>query len=426
MRFPALIILTLLSLGVWSSCRSSPPSEVPTGDLGPSVTAQASADVIIVERGAPRLTRVQPVPAYLVLGPGETLGLSAIAFDQQGREIGEVTINWQMLDTQAGSITPSGVFRAGFTKGTYNDALAVTARSPAGLGPGSVQATASITIAELTGKLQPTGIRVFPDSAEVDPRETVHLVAMAVDANGVAIPNMKFGWEILEPLAGSIAGDGRLTAGESAGTFPGAVRVTLIAERSDSAGAITTSVDVHVMDPANALRRISATVLPQVISLRPKEKIKFTSMVMDRRGNQMSPSSQEWEILDPRAGLISEAGRLVAGEHPGIYHNSVRVSMVVPDMEDEVVATGTVIIVDVAPPPGPEPREFARVAIFPERVVLSPGESTRVSIVGLSGDVQRMPDANVRWTLVTPEVAEVSQFVTVTAHDFPGIYEPVS
>ena len=84
---------------------------------------------------------------------------------------------------------------------------------------------------------------------------------------------------------------------------------------------------------------------------------------------------------------------------------------------------GTVIIVEVAPPPGPEPRELARVAIFPDRVVLSPGESTRVSIVGLSGDIQRMPDANIRWSLVPPEVAEVSQFVTVTAHNFPGIYE---
>ena len=298
MRFPALIILTLLSLAVWSSCRSSPPSQVPTGDLGPSITAQASADIIIVERGAPRLTRVQPVPAHLVLGPGETLGLTAIAFDQQGREIGEVSINWQMLDTQAGSITPSGVFRAGFTNGTYNDALAVTARSPASMGPGAVQATANITIAELTGKLRPTGIRVFPDTAEVDPRESVHLVALAVDANGVAIPNMKFDWEILEPLAGSIAGDVRLTAGESVGTFPGAIRVTLIPEPNDSGGAITTSVDVRVVDPDSVGRGIFATVLPQVISLIPKKQIKFTSMVMDRRGNQMSPSSQRWEVID--------------------------------------------------------------------------------------------------------------------------------
>ena len=291
------------------------------------------------------------------------------------------------------------------------------------MGPGAVQATANITIAELTGKLRPTGIRVFPDTAEVDPRESVHLVALAVDANGVAIPNMKFDWEILEPLAGSIAGDGRLTAGESVGTFPGAIRVTLIPEPNDSGGAITTSVDVRVVDPDSVGRGIFATVLPQVISLIPKKQIKFTSMVMDRRGNQMSPSSQRWEVLDPRVGVISEGGRLVAGEQPGIYPNSVRVSMVVPDVEDEVVAMGTVIIVEVAPPPGPEPRELARVAIFPDRVVLSPGESTRVSIVGLSGDIQRMPDANIRWSLVPPEVAEVSQFVTVTAHNFPGIYE---
>ena len=64
--------------------------------------------------------------------------MSAVAFDQEGRQIKGVSFNWQGVDPEVGSITSSGVLRAGFTKGTFKDALVVTAQPPAGMGPGLV------------------------------------------------------------------------------------------------------------------------------------------------------------------------------------------------------------------------------------------------------------------------------------------------
>ena len=251
------------------------------------------------------------------------------------------------MDSGAGTITPGGVFRAGFTKGIFNDALVVTARDTAGSGPGLVQATASVTVVDLRGELQPASVRVLPETAEVEPGETRRLIALAVDANGVAIPNLKFKWEMLEPLAGSISQDGRLTASANIGTFPSAIQVTLVPEKEDIGEKISTSLDVLIIDSAGLAQQISATVLPKVISLRPKEEIRFTSMVLDRRGNQIPTLEPRWEILDARAGVISNDGRFKAGEEPGIYSDAIHVSMGVTGVDEKVVATGTVIIVDV-------------------------------------------------------------------------------
>ena len=422
-RLALLVIIGLFSIGTLAGCRSASPAEGPSGKAGPVLTAQTAADVVIVETGSPRLSRVRAVPSNIVLAPGETVGLSAIAFDQRGREIERATINWQVADQRVGTITPSGVFRAGFTKGTFADALVVTARAPADLGHGMVQAGATVTVAEFKGELQPATIRVFPDTAEVGPNQSLSLLALAVNTNGVAIPNMKFKWEILEPLAGSISREGRLTAGESAGIFPDAIRVTLEDRRDGGRGVISASLDIRVLDPSSIRRRISAIVLPQVISLRPEEGIRFTSMMLDKAGNQIAPAESRWEVLDPRVGVISEDGRFTAGDEPDIYRDAVRVSLTVPGIDKEIVATGTVIIVEVAPLPSPEAGQLTKVTIFPKRVVLSPGESTRVSIIGLDGDLQRVPGASVQWSLHPPKVGDVSQFVNVTAHDFPGTYE---
>ena len=318
-RYWVLILIGLLTIGTGVGCRSSDPREVPSDDAAPRARAQAAADIIIVEKGSPRLARVRPVPAHIALSPGETIGLSAIAFDQEGREAKRVDFNWQVVDSQVGSITPSGVFRAGFIKGTFKNSLVVTARAPAGMGPGLIQAAASVTVADFAGELEPAMVRVFPEPAEIEPGETLHLLALALDANGVAIPNIKFKWEMLEPLAGSISDDGRLTAGGSVDIFSSAVRVSALPLRGDQAQIISTNLDVTVVDPAAARRRITATILPQVISLRPKEQIRFSTMVLDRRGNLISHGDARWEVLDGRAGVITQRGHFTAGEEPRVY-----------------------------------------------------------------------------------------------------------
>ena len=425
MRFLLLAVSGLLIILVLAACRGdkSPQRITERSDV-PSHIAVGLADIIIVETAAPQLTRVQPIPSNVVISPGTTLAFSAVSFDQVGREIEQVPVSWQVVDPRAGTITPGGVFRAGFNTGTFEDALVVTARASQGRGPGLVQATASITVAEISGVLRPASIRVLPEPVEVEPRESLQLLALALDANGVAIPNMKFRWESLEPVAGSISERGRLIAGESIGEFPKAIKVTLDSPEEDLEESISIRLDIHVVDLGSAAAQYSARILPQVISVRPEEQARFTPLVLDKRGNQISPVNLSWEIANPAAGTIFQRGHFVAGKLPGIYPEAVRVTMGLPGTDEVIEAEATVIIVEVVKPGSEsESQRLRRVAIFPERIVLSPGESTRVSIVGLGGVVQRQPDTSVSWSVSPPEVGEVSRFVTVTAHDFPGIYE---
>lgn len=403
---PAYLLLVLLVLItiVWSGCQSSQPTDKPDPQTGPELTASAFADVVIVDKGTPRLASVQPVPGYLTISPGETISLSGIAFDQQGRELEAATIRWQVADPNVGSITPSGVFRAGFTTRTFDQALVVTARSPEGMELGIVQAAVSVTVEEFDRELVPVNIVFFPDNVEVTATESLQLTALAVDANGVVIPNMDFRWEVLKPLAGSISGENRLTVASNIGAFSDAVKATLVQTEEASGGPISANLDVTVLDLGNAADRIAASVLPGVISLRPGEQIRFSTLFLDSTGNQITPVEPVWEILDSRAGTIDQRGRFTAAESPEIYVDVVRVTAGLPDTNETLVATATVAIVDVSPPAVIAPDSF-RVQIFPERVVLSPGESTRVSIISLDGDVRFLSTANVDWSLNPPRWA---------------------
>ena len=418
-----LILLGLFTIA-WAGCRSAEPADRSDSQSGPTLSVSASADIVIVDRGTPRLASVQPVPGHFTISPGETISLSGIAFDQQGRELDAATIRWQAIDPGVGTITPSGVFRAGFTTGTFDEALIVTARAPAGMQSGFVQATASVTVEEFDQELVPVGILFFPETIEVETTESLQLLALAVDANGVAIPGMEFEWEMLEPLAGSISRQNRLAASSNVGTFQDAIGVTLVEARGAGEQPISASLDIKVLDPVSLANRISASVLPRVISLKPGEQIRFSTLLLDKRGNQITPVEPSWEILDEKAGTIDQRGRFTAAERPNIYTDVVRVTAGIPDTNETLVATATVAIVNVSPPAAASLDSF-RVAIFPERVILSPGESTRVSIVSLDADVRFLSGANVDWTLDPPEVGVVSQFVNVTAHDFPGVYEGV-
>ena len=421
---PAYLLIILLGLTtiVWSGCRSTQPTDRPDTQTGPELTVSASADVVIVDKGTPRLASVQPVPGHFTISPGETISLSGIAFDQEGRELDAASIRWQVADPNVGTITPSGVFRAGFTTGTFDQALVVTARSPEGMEVGIVQAATSVTVEEFDRQLVPVNIVFFPEIVEVAATESLLLTALAVDANGVVIPDMDFKWEVLKPLAGSISGGNRLTATSNIGTFADAVKVTLIQTEEAGEVPISASLDVTVLDLENVADRIVASVLPGVISLRPGEQIRFTTLFLDSKGNQITPVEPVWEILDNQAGTIDQRGRFTAAESPEIYVDVVRVTAGLPDTNETLIATATVAIVDVSPPAAVAPESF-RVEIFPARVVLSPGESTRVTIISLDGDVQFLSTANIDWSLNPPEVAAVSQFVNVTAHDFPGVYE---
>ncbi len=145
-------------------------------------------------------------------------------------------------------------------------------------------------------------------------------------------------------------------------------------------------------------------------------------MALDRLGNPLTVSDVVWEALEPASGAIAQDGRFTASDNVGVYRSAVEVSLRIPILGKEALfsRTASVAIVE-APVFTEEPGEVRQVSIFPGRVVLASGKSSRVSVVSLDSRGFRQRDVTVRWSLAE-EVGRITQFGKVIAGDTPGIY----
>ena len=423
----AVLLIGLVGTVLWWATRdtgSGPSAErIPQGGAVHQATAFASVE--IVERDVPQLARVVAIPSSLILLPGETTVFTAAAFDQFGRRLNDASYNWQLVDPAAGSITPGGIFRASFTEGTYSGAVAVIASPPPSLGLDPVRASANISIRREATRNFPASIQLFPRIAEAEPGQTIQLTGLVIDTSGILIPGARPVWDLVDNRAGFLTPAGRFTAGETPGNYPGAIRVSLPATTGDRAEDITSFLDVLIVEATQAFSSITLAIIPQGISLRTGQTARFTAVALDQRSGQRLDILQlDWRVLDPAVGAFSQDGQFQASDLPGIYSEAVEAVATLPSPaggpDQELFARATVAIlgsVAISPRTG----VLRRVAIFPEQVVLSTGESTRLIVVGMDEDGQPLADFDVQWSL-DPELGEVSPFVEVKAGNVPGIY----
>ena len=422
--FQALAMLLILGLGVWASCGSGEPGVARNGASSTRlVTVSVSSDVSIVEDTPSQLSHAQIIPQHVVLYPGEVTTFASAAYDQRGRELQGVQFHWQILDPAAGNITSGGVFNSAFNTGTFNDALLLVATPPAGSGAALVEATASITIIDAFSISNPVSIRVLPDQVNLLPGEQFQLLAYALDLNGTVVPSQNLKWDIVEPAAGTISPGGLLRAGSEVGAYPGAVHVKLSSEGGSPLSEISAITDVNILDPDKAFQEISAVLLPSVISVRTGQEFQFNVLALDERGNQLEPEEVTWGVENISAGTINQRGRFKGGETADIYSNAVTAIIRLQHAGEsiEVNAVATVVLVEVPDVISGEGR-LQTVAIFPQRVTLSPGESTRISVVSIDGNGHQLVDLAVSWSL-DPRLGRTSPTGNITAADSPGIYE---
>ena len=413
-----------MAIGLWVACGTGTP-EVRDGlTTGRSITVSATANVLIVEQASSQLNWVQVIPNNIILLAGETTKLSSAAYDQQGRVLQEVQFRWRLNDQEAGSITPGGVFVAGFNTGTFDNSVVVVATPPAGSIGGVMEGRASVTIIEPRESSLPASIRPIPDQVALPPGASIQLFAFALDVSRAVIPDIDLQWRLNQPAMGFISQNGLLTASDVIGTFPDAVQVTLLDRDGTEQAGISATVDVTILDPEDRTGEISTVVLPQVISLRPGQETRFNVLVLDERGSQLIPDTTTWEILDSGAGFLTDGGRFQAAETPGIYRDAVGASHLIrrPGGDISLSTTATVVVLEIPEITVSVPGTLRRIAIFPKRVTLSPDESTRLSVVSLDGDGRHLPDVQVKWFL-DPALGEFSPSGNIVAANVPGVHE---
>jgi len=422
-RFYLLAISFLALLATGCTSRTAPQEPGPTAtsgtvDTGPGIEGFASVTVAGVDRR--QLSRIVTIPSHAILPAGETIVFSAVVYDDTGKALdpAQVEARWRITDPQAGTITSTGVFRAGVQRGVFNNAIEVSISQELDRRLVTLQALASVSIIRPLSEMDISRVQVLPGKIQMEPELQVGLTALALDRDGVPIPGVDYSWEMVNSEAGSIDIDGRFTSGSAVGSFPAAIRV-VAQKREDPTQTVAAMVPVEIRELGVAQPPSKVNLYPQAVSLRPGDTMEFRALALDQRGNLFEDVEVSWVLRDPEAGDLDSGGQFRAGPTPGTYPNLVEVTVTPLGVGTPVPlkATATVTVLE----PVESPERLQRLLLTPQVVRLRPGESIRLTATALSHRGEVIPSAAPRWS-GREDVVDVSPDGVVTAGDRPGTY----
>ena len=187
-----------------------------------TITASAGAvSGVAVVTVTQTVASVEVSPAMTELTSwGETVKLTADAFDANGHAVAGAVFSWESADVPVAAVNAAGVVTA-----AGNGTATVTAS--AGSAPGVAVVTVTQTVAF---------VEVSPAMTELTAwGETVQLTAEALDANGHAVTGTPFSWESTDVSVAEVdalgvvsgIGGGEATVTASAGAASGSAMVTV-------------------------------------------------------------------------------------------------------------------------------------------------------------------------------------------------------
>ena len=393
-------------------------SDVGDQDSEPAFVVFASVVVLDPEERAP-VTSVVISPREVAVYPGQEVILGAIAYDSAGAPVSGVRFQWRVTDPRVGIVNDSGLFVAGFSLGTYLEALELTAIQELGEETISVSTKASVDIREDTYQRVLNFVGVYPSQVTLRPGQFIGLGALGWDVQGRFIPSLKFEWSVEDPRAGHIDEFGFFTAGEDTGNHPNVIRVVAI--QSTPQGDVVregfVSVNIGQEAPGGVLSNVE--VLPDSVFLKPGEEMVFSARAFDDNGRPVRDVDFRWIVDDPRIGVIDDTGKLVAGPEAGRYPAAVRVigTQVLPDEQVSAGADADVTVVE-----SEHPGMLASAHILPSSVDLKPGQRFIFTMTALDQNSNEVGGVSAAWNVVDSRVGSIDQFGVLTAGDEAGIY----
>jgi hypothetical protein len=196
---------------------------VVAGASGISRASDFASVIVKQPQGVPKLEALQVIPQTVKIPSAGRSLLIAQASDEFGRPAENVTISWEALQENAGTIDNSGRFLASTIPGRYTSALRVTARQQ--VGDETVTRSRDVDVI-ITGALAEVEIR--PSLATIAPGRTVHFTTIARDRNGEVLNEVVTLWRVSDARVGVIDPFGNFTAGQVPGLFEGAVQAEVV------------------------------------------------------------------------------------------------------------------------------------------------------------------------------------------------------
>ena len=250
-----------------------------------SGSASGSAAVTVAQA----VSSVAVTPETASLGAlGDTVRLSAEAFDANGHAVAGTDFSWESSDESVVAVDASGLVTA-----VANGTATVTAAS------GAASGSAAVTVAQAV-----SSVAVTPDTASLGALgDTVRLSAEAFDANGHAVAGAEFSWESSDEGVATVDGSGLVTA-------VGNGQATITAAVGDALGQSAITV------AANRAPMAVDSIPPHVVVPRGEASVDVTPYFSDPDGDALSYAAAS-SAPEVAAAAVSGAEVTVTGVSAG-------------------------------------------------------------------------------------------------------------
>ncbi|MDC0711625.1 hypothetical protein POL68_24365 [Stigmatella sp. ncwal1] len=245
--------------------------------------------------------------ASIVLTPGSSnltiqgaQQFTATGKDASGNTV-PVTVTWSVING-GGTLSPSGLFTAGTTPGTYANTIRATATS------NGISGFASVTVQP--GPL--ASLQVSPSTATLGVNSMQPFFATGRDVAGNTVP-VSVTWSIVNG-GGTLTPDGMFTAGPTPGTYASTIRAT--------SGGIFGSASVELVS-ADLLRVVISRKDPTLV---PGGMVAFSAKAFGPSGRELTGQKPTWEVVNG-GGTIDSAGVFTAGKRSGKFADTIQVTL---------------------------------------------------------------------------------------------------
>jgi len=278
---------TISATGVYTAAAT--PGTVTITATSGSITGTATITVTVGPVASLAIT-----PASQSVVAGATQQFTVTGKDVGGNSV-PVTAFWSA--TGGGTISPTGLFTAGATAGTFVNAVTATA--------GGITASATVTV--VAGAL--ASVTVTPNPAQVAAGGTQQFTATGRDASGNVVA--------ITPTWTVVAGGGTISAADlfTATGAPNTYTNTVVATAGSFSGTATVVIATGTL--------ASITVSPNPASMVTGSTVQFNAVGRDAAGNTV-PVTPVWSIASSgSAAAITVDGIYTAGPIAGIFANEV-------------------------------------------------------------------------------------------------------
>ena len=359
----------------WESIDES----VATVDAMGLVTAIASGSVTITATSgsvsgsatvtvAQAVSSVAAVPAEASIAAlGDTLRITAEAFDANGSAVTDVEFSWESSDNSVAKVDASGLVTA-----VANGTATITATA------GEASGSATVTVAQAV-----SSVAAVPAEASIAALgDTLRLTAEAFDANGHAVAGAEFSWASSDDAVATVDATGLVTAIAS-----GSVAITATSESVSGSAMVTVAQEVSAV-----------TVVPDTATVVEGDTLRLAATVTDANGQVVTGAEFVWGSGDTTVAVVDASG-LVTGVGAG----QVQVTATAAGV------TGRATLTVVAPVP-------TAVAVTPDTVVLTALGQTAQLTADVRDQLGRVMDGvGVSWSSSDATVAVVDSAGLVSA-----------